>query len=200
MTWVRPMTETEWLTDPKGRQLLHIEPHASDRKLRLIAAALVRHLQPKPEHADAKRCDDFIESVADEPRPWEELEMILHARPGDWRFAHILPTQAHDRVAMALRKLVALYRYDPVEYPVRAIHEIIGNPFRPVSFLPEWRTDTAVTLARQMYEARDFSAMAILADALQDAGCDNDDILNHCRQPGEHVRGCWVCDLVLGKE
>lgn len=39
-----------------------------------------------------------------------------------------------------------------------------------------------------------------IADALEDAGCDNADILNHCRQPGEHVRGCWVVDLVLGKE
>jgi hypothetical protein len=49
-----------------------------------------------------------------------------------------------------------------------------------------------------MYEARDFSAMPILADALQDAGCDNDDILSHCRDTKQvHVRGCWVVDLVL---
>ncbi|MBY0458328.1 MAG: hypothetical protein K2V38_13385 [Gemmataceae bacterium] len=66
-----------------------------------------------------------------------------------------------------------------------------------------------------MYESRDFSAMPILADALQDAGCDNPDILDHCRNAGggsgepaggssaeaaAHVRGCWVVDLVLGKE
>jgi hypothetical protein len=38
-----------------------------------------------------------------------------------------------------------------------------------------------------------------LADALQDSGCDNEDILSHCRQLSEHVRGCWVMDLVLGK-
>lgn len=63
-----------------------------------------------------------------------------------------------------------------------------------------WRTDTAVTLARTMYESRDFSAMPILADALQDAGCDSEEILNHCRSAELHVRGCWVCDLVLGKE
>jgi hypothetical protein len=76
----------------------------------------------------------------------------------------------------------------------------LQNPFRPVAFDPEWRTSTAVALAGQMYEARDFSAMPILADALQDAGCDNADILDHCRSPGPHVRGCWVVDLVLGKE
>ena len=51
-----------------------------------------------------------------------------------------------------------------------------------------------------MYESHDFSAMPILADALQDAGCDNDDILAHCRNSTTHVRGCWVVDLVLGKE
>ena len=62
-----------------------------------------------------------------------------------------------------------------------------------------WRTSTAFALAQQMYDSRDFSAMPILADALEDAGCDNADILDHCRGPGPHVRGCWVVDLVLGK-
>src|SRR5262249_33328398 len=80
------------------------------------------------------------------------------------------------------------------------IRDVFGNPFRTVAFSPEWRTDTAVALARQMYEGYEFSAMPILADALQDAGCDSADILNHCRGEGSHVRGCWVVDLVLGKE
>jgi hypothetical protein len=71
---------------------------------------------------------------------------------------------------------------------------------RPVPFSPSWRTATALALARQMYKSREFSAMPILADALQDAGCDSDDVLNHCRGPGPHVRGCWVVDLVLEKE
>jgi hypothetical protein len=79
--------------------------------------------------------------------------------------------------------------------------ELIGpNPFRPLTFSSAWRTDTAVALASQMYESRDFSAMPILADALQDAGCDNDAILSHCRDTSlTHVRGCWVVDFVLGK-
>jgi hypothetical protein len=81
------------------------------------------------------------------------------------------------------------------------LREIFGNPFRPVNFSSEWRTDTTVSLASQMYESREFSAMPILADALQDAGCDSEDILSHCRDANQaHVRGCWVVDLVLGKE
>jgi hypothetical protein len=83
---------------------------------------------------------------------------------------------------------------------VGLLRDIFGNPFRPVTFLPEWHTSTVVALAQQMYDSRDFSAMPILADALQDAGCASDDILDHCRGAGPHVRGCWVVDLVLGKQ
>ena len=82
------------------------------------------------------------------------------------------------------------------------LRDIFGNrgdvPAEP-RWQAAWRTSTAVAMARQMYESREFSAMPILADALQDAGCDRDDILDHCRGPGPHVRGCWVVDLVLGK-
>ncbi|MDB5311510.1 MAG: hypothetical protein JWO38_5712 [Gemmataceae bacterium] len=77
---------------------------------------------------------------------------------------------------------------------------VVGNPFRPVVVEPGWRTTTVVTLARQMYESRDFAPMPILADALQDASCENPDIPAHCRGEGPHVRGCWVVDLILGNE
>jgi hypothetical protein len=205
------MTEAQWLdrADPYARQLLIVQEHASIRKLRLIAATLVRHLQVRPEHDDAKRCDDIIEAAADQLRPWEQLEPELWARPGLWRFAHILYPTDPDRVVMELRKLVAFYHFDPPGYPLDVIIEVVGNPFRPVVFSPDWRTNTAVTLARQMYEAREFGAMPILADALQDAGCDNGanplpprggNLLDHCRDDEPHVRGCWVVDLVLGKE
>jgi hypothetical protein len=79
------------------------------------------------------------------------------------------------------------------------LRDIFGNPFRPVAFDPAWRTSTVVALAQQMYDSRDFGLMPILGDALEDAGCDSADILDHCRGDGPHVRGCWVVDLVLGK-
>jgi hypothetical protein len=79
------------------------------------------------------------------------------------------------------------------------LRDVFGNPFRPVPFDLGWLTITVGALARLMYETRDFSPMPILADALQDAGCECADILDHCRGPGPHVRGCWVVDLVLGK-
>ncbi|HEY1186580.1 MAG TPA: hypothetical protein VGE74_02935 [Gemmata sp.] len=80
------------------------------------------------------------------------------------------------------------------------LREIFGNPFRPVALAPEWRTDTVVLLAQQVYNSHDFGAMPVLADALQDAGCVAADVLSHCRSEGPHMRGCWVVDWVLGKE
>ncbi|WP_239465537.1 hypothetical protein [Gemmata sp. SH-PL17] len=105
------------------------------------------------------------------------------------------------RISAQLALFVREFRL-PTEDQLGALLQcVFGNPFRPVAFAPEWRTGTAVILAAQMYESRTFDAMPILADALQDAGCNNDDILDHCRDPKQiHVRGCWVVDLVLGKE
>ena len=81
------------------------------------------------------------------------------------------------------------------------VREVFGNPFRPAYFNPAWRTDTVLAVARRAYDAREFGTLPILADALQDAGCDSADLLNHLRdQHAEHVRGCWALDLVLGKE
>jgi hypothetical protein len=81
-----------------------------------------------------------------------------------------------------------------------SMRDIFGNPFRPITFDPAWRTTDVLALARGIYAERAFDRMPILADALQDAGCDNEDVLNHCRGDGPHVRGCWVVDLVMGKE
>jgi hypothetical protein len=77
--------------------------------------------------------------------------------------------------------------------------DIFGNPFRPVSFDPRWRTADAVGLARGIYEERAFDRLPLLADALMDAGCDDEHLLAHARADG-HVRGCRVVDQVLGKE
>jgi hypothetical protein len=80
------------------------------------------------------------------------------------------------------------------------IRDIFANPFLPVTFDPRWRTSDAVGLARAIYDERAFDRLPILADALMDAGCDDEQVLAHCRSAGPHVRGCWVVDLVLGKE
>lgn len=80
------------------------------------------------------------------------------------------------------------------------LRDVFGNPFRPVTIESRWLTETVVGIASCIYTERAFERMPILADALQEAGCENEVVLNHCREPGEHVRGCWVVDLLLGKQ
>jgi hypothetical protein len=90
------------------------------------------------------------------------------------------------------------------------LRDIFGNPYRPVALDPAlltWHDATIPKLAEAIYDDRelpsghfDNTRLAVLADALEDAGCDDHDILAHCRGPGPHVRGCWVVDLLLGKQ
>ncbi len=91
-------------------------------------------------------------------------------------------------------------------YSVNLLRDIVGNPFakEPIVFDENWRTSDVLAIAKGIYEEKAFERMPILADALQDAGCDNEEILNHCRKDlntseCSHVRGCWVIDLILGK-
>jgi hypothetical protein len=76
-------------------------------------------------------------------------------------------------------------------------------PFRPVAIHPHvlaWNDRLVIRLAQAIYDERRWGDMPLLGDALMDSGCDNEEILAHCRSGGDHVRGCWVVDLLLGKE
>jgi len=87
------------------------------------------------------------------------------------------------------------------------VRDVFGNPFYPVKPDPAWLTPTVVPLARTAYDDRilpggtlDHDRLAVLADALEDAGCDNAEVLSHLRGPGPHVRGCWGIDLILSTD
>jgi hypothetical protein len=180
------MTEAEWLfgRDPVAL-LLSLQAIAGDRKLRLYAVSVTR----------AERDEGTL------LRYWDP-----HLSAAEQIADGLLPLNPHSGCDLEWRTAREV-AYDAAWYgdakwtlcKCQLLREIFGNPFRPATFSPSWRTNTAVSLARQMYESREFSAMPILADALQDAGCDNEDVLNHCREAGVHVRGCWVVDLLLGK-
>jgi hypothetical protein len=86
------------------------------------------------------------------------------------------------------------------------LRDIFGNPFRPAAISPAWQTPAVVALAQAAYDNRILPAgalasarLAVLADALEEAGCADAELLGHLRGPGPHVRGCWALDLVLGK-
>jgi hypothetical protein len=197
------MTEAEWLTCEEPELVLEfLAAEATERKLRLLVvacaqdyrvltAAVDRLVATVEDHADGLATDEALHAAR------------IAVVDSHWSGAHgtFAPQFLARPSALesAFHALLALKRHSKKN--LCFLRDIIGNPFRPVAFEPAWRTDTARAIAAQMYESRDFGAMPILADALQDAGCDNDDVLNHCRdEKGVHVRGCWVVDLVLGKE
>lgn len=80
------------------------------------------------------------------------------------------------------------------------LRELLGNPFQPMALAPDWLRwhDGAVgRVARAIDEEETYEQMPVLGDALEDAGCDDREILDHLRGPGPHVRGCWVLDRIL---
>ena len=91
-----------------------------------------------------------------------------------------------------------------VDWPGRWLFTcVFGNTFRPVlvdTAWLAWGDGTVVKLAQRIYDERSFDRLPVLADALEDAGCGDADILAHCRGTGPHVRGCWVVDLLLGRK
>jgi hypothetical protein len=97
----------------------------------------------------------------------------------------------------------------PVEAAAQAplLRDIAGDPFRPAAVDPGWLTPAVTGLAAVAYEERalpsgqlDPQRLGVLADALEDTGCTDAELLGHLRSAGPHVRGCWALDLVLGKE
>jgi hypothetical protein len=116
---------------------------------------------------------------------------------------------AANAVAWTVKRLRSEARVGERAVQAVLLRCIFGNPFRPVTVAPEWLAwngGAIPNLAKLIYDDRhlpqgtlDNARLAVLADALEEAGCTNANILAHCRQPGEHVRGCCVVDLLLGK-
>jgi hypothetical protein len=106
-------------------------------------------------------------------------------------------------VVAAVREVNRQASDDLQQAQVMLLRDIFGSPLRSVSIDPSWlawNDGTVRRVAQAIYDECAFDRLPILADALEEAGCTNQYILNHCRQPGDHVRGCWVVDLILGKE
>ena len=79
------------------------------------------------------------------------------------------------------------------------LHDVFGNVFRPIAVSAKWRTHNTIAVAGEIYASQDYSGLPILADALEEAGCCEAQVLEHCRSGGPHVRGCWVVDGLLDR-
>jgi hypothetical protein len=222
------MTEAEWLgcTDPT-LMLEALQGKASDRKLRLFACACIEHsasfagccqgaIEAVVKYIDGQTTPDALKGLVD---PWD---FRGHEDSGWYRLfladSFHAPAAVHiarDTAAAAGDKEMTYNAFSAARNEVRRVHcgllhDIFGNPFRTLPTIPAsvktWNDGTVVRLAEAAYEHRSLPAghldparLAVLADALEDAGCQAQDILAHLRSPGPHVRGCWVVDLLTAR-
>lgn len=205
------MTETEWQYASEPHLMLaFLRGRENDRKLRLFAVACSRRIWNLIDDL-GRAAVEAAENFADGELGPDELRAARLACQGARGMASWYAAATNPEIAArnAARSAQAGVADDPRlgteagELLAQAglVREIFGpDPFRQIIVDSNWLTPTMIQLAQVMYDDRAFDRMMELADALHDAGCDNDEILSHCRGPGPHVRGCWVVDMVLGKE
>ncbi len=224
------MTEAEWLacTDPTPMLEEFLHDKASNRKLRLFACACVRqgwhlltdersrqsvviaehHADGSVDDAELNRACDEADVAITNPR---DAYLELGKKEQERRVFEATCAAHWSSVEEAWEAADQLLQWHFVEDEDARrsglLRDIFGNPFRTICLDSAWLTPTVLALAQAAYDNRispagtlDNARLAVLADALEDAGCTDAVILNHCRQPREHYRGCWLVDLLLGKE
>ncbi len=221
------MTEAEWMVSEDPRLMIATLANQSGvRKWRVFAIeAIARVLANDFYYPQLEDIVQFGAAIAEDfqAAPWSQEQQIrAELDEALWEMCETL-----NRLAEAVQvtiephfltfghglrvveAITAAYQVGVVgsngdeqfAHQAHLLREIFGNPFAYPFFKPKWRTTDVMLLAQGIYDAKAFDRMPILADALQDAGCDSDDILNHGRDTAlAHVRGCWVVDAVLGKE
>jgi hypothetical protein len=217
-----PMTEAEWLQCTEAEDLLtFLRGRGSDRKWRLYACGCCRaawHLLTAPQsrravavaeafaeggesrQALAIAHDQALEAARREGMSWRRgAAEAAVAASHDWKGSS--PWQEAIRAARALQSR----GYGAVARSL--VHDVFGNPFRPLPATPTWVTADVQALAAEESVREGFFAgpldsvrLAVLADALEEAGCTDERILTHLRGREPHVRGCHVLDLLLVKE
>jgi hypothetical protein len=202
------MNEAEWLecTEPLA-MLGGPQAKASDRKWRLFVVACCRHVWDQLSHAiqEAVGISERLADGQSDPADRDRMLMGWHPGIGKWLTSKLLSAWELRQVLWETSGLGP--RRKERQFQATLLRCILGNPFHPVMLDSTCRTVAVISLATAAYEERDLPSghldptrLAVLADALEDAGCDDQAILDHLRGPGPHVRGCWVVDLLLAKE
>jgi hypothetical protein len=195
------MTADAWEACDDPRKLQEwVRRLGTDRQFRLFACAFWRWADSRsgellPTSAQAL---EFAES-------WAETGIRPAGYPAGIPGWHpLMARTGFDAASWSVRGSPAYGRawIGPAEQTqqLALLREVFGNPFRQVWLAPAWRSEAVFALAWSAYQERAFDRLPILADALEDVGCDAAELLAHCRSAGPHVLGCWILDRILAKE
>jgi hypothetical protein len=214
------MTETEWLNGTELAPMLeYLRIGVSSRKLRLFGCSCFRTIWDELKVDGVRRMVEQAEDLVDRTDAvsttsmffscWKAVAGMFRASLSEGLYASLCGLISQNLTMGVVSYLVQRTRFAsdlPGEEVDRTrlamLRDILGNPFRPATVDKRWLTwneETVSKIATAVYAERAFDRLPILADALEDAGCDDADLLDHLRGPGPHVRGCWALDLVLGK-
>lgn len=178
----------------------------SVRKCRLFCVACCRASAPFITHGPCLDLLAVTEAWADDPGRTAEVARLRRSvglwankthvgavSDQDWLVRWSVWCAADPKIVPPAQGFLKPDTFRPL------LREVFGDTLSGNSLKPAWLTSDVVGIARGCYEDRAFDRLPILADALEDAGCDDHAVLSHCRGSGAHVRGCWVVDLVLGQ-
>jgi hypothetical protein len=218
------MRHVEWLECEQPDKMIDFlrrkrRQRPSDRKFRLFVVACVRHVWHLLSEERCRKAVEVAEQHADSLASL--TEMSVAGNIATIRNPALEPTvEAANAAARASAFAKLNYAIPEVlrhslaavadvtgagsgtHFQVHLLHEVFGNPFNQQTFDTawlNWSDGIVLKIAQAIYEHRAFDRMPILADALEEGGCTDADILGHCRQPGSHVKGCWILDRLLGK-
>lgn len=211
------MTPDEWdrATDTAPMiAFLGWEERGTARKRRLYLAALCRHfwrhLEVATGHAAVEASEAFVERrlSVDELRAAHAAHLQGHVNyfteRGGKRAARtrgaLLSACALAAADPAVCRLVPAWHSTVAPVAAALLRDIFGDRVRPVGDPRPCQSSDVLGVARGIYEEKAFERLPVLADALMDAGCTDEVVLDHCQSEGPHVRGCWVVDWVLGKK
>jgi hypothetical protein len=216
------MTEAEWRECSEAVVLLNfLRGQGSDRKWRLYACGCCRaawHLLTEQQSQQAVVvAESFAEGGASRQALAEAHRQALGVARRQTTFAGQMAAEAavaasdlwegSSALEVAIRAARALQSRGYGAIARKLVYDVFGNPYHPALTAPPWVTAEVRALAADEASRGGFFAgpldpvrLAVLGDALEDAGCTNTEILSHLRGPGPHVRGCWVLDAILGRQ
>ena len=218
------------ITDPDDlmRKTIRTKGLGNDRQFRLMGIACCRriwHLLDEKLRNAIELAENYLENIATAA----EMDACLDSLQGRYPYGStvrlccypthrikalsvdavctaraaavndLLKQEAGKDVPTDRSRVMTLYKEEKEQQMV-LFRDIFGNPFQPIQLERTRLTPTIMAIAQTNYSEHQFEGMPILADALEEAGCTNEDILDHCRNNQEHARGCWVLDLLLEKK
>jgi hypothetical protein len=208
---LRPFGEADWLACDDPAVLAECAwEKVTDRKRRLFLCACCRRLWHRLPDPRSRAAVEAAERFADGQAGWVEL----HRACDGARAVNGATAVLTDVTWLAVEAATQGSPYPPLLDRVRhrgrnpgvalapLLRDLFGNPFRPVHLDPAWlawEDGTVRKLAEGIYQDQAFDRLPVLADALEEAGCADEQVLAHCRAGGPHARGCWLLDLLLGK-